>query len=143
MKRGNADSSFTVLMMVLIIGSFVFGCNHHSYTREYGREDYDEPEIEEYTEEDIERIKEEAYEEGYNDASEETTEDSSDDINLDNQVTWATVYYTPNGDCYHMNPSCLSLRDSKTIYEVSLEDLYNNGSDLKPCDICVPHSDDY
>jgi hypothetical protein len=55
-----------------------------------------------------------------------------------NTVTWATVYFTEYGECYHTDPNCTSLRRSKTIYEASLEDLNSNGSSLRPCKLCVP-----
>ncbi|HHW94563.1 MAG TPA: hypothetical protein GX736_01340 [Mogibacterium sp.] len=57
----------------------------------------------------------------------------------DNDVTWATVYYTDYGECYHMSPDCISLRKSKRIYQDSLENIRG----LRPCDLCVPHSYEY
>ena len=133
-KRGNAESSFTLLITALIVCSFLFGCNDHSYTREYGREDYEEPVG--YTQEEVDQIKEDAYEEGYEDGYEDA------DSGASRGVTWATVFYTDQGECYHMNPSCLSLRntDDEDIHETTLNELKDSG--LRPCDICVPHSDD-
>ena len=106
-----------------------------------------------YTEEDLEVARAEAYQEGYDDgvadlesevenAYQNGYEAALIDYNVDPGVSWATVYYTDGGDCYHTNPSCLSLRGSDNIHEISLEELYRSGSDLRPCDICVAHSDD-
>lgn len=106
-----------------------------------------------YTEADLDTAREEGYQEGYDAATEELQseidsaydsgyEAALEDYNVNPGVTWATVYYTDGGECYHTNPSCVSLRGHSNIHETTLDVLAHNGSDLRPCDICVPHSDE-
>lgn len=75
----------------------------------------------------------EAYDKGYEDGY-------ADGSAPDNTVTWAAVYYTDSGECYHMNPSCTSIRYNDNVHETTLDKIKDSG--LRPCDICVPHSDD-
>ena len=132
--RRNGGYYFYVFILIAVIAIGAFAWNRceerivEKYVEESGRVLL--------TEEELEEIKSESYEEGYADG-----QDGSE-YAADNAVTWATVYYTDYGECYHTNPSCVSLRGHDNIHETSLENLYKNGSDLRPCDICVPHSDD-
>ncbi len=100
-----------------------------------------------YTDKQLKDITGEAYSEGYDVGIEEGHEEGYEEgyeegSNENNVVTSATVYYTDDGECYHMNPSCLALRDSTNIHETTLDELSANNSFLRPCDICVAHSDD-
>ena len=50
MKRGDSSNFFTIIMLILIVGSLLFGWGGRPYSREYGYEDeYSEQEV--YTEE--------------------------------------------------------------------------------------------
>lgn len=97
----------------------------------------------------LEEIRDDSYSRGYEAGHSHSSISAATPVNAaeygeenvptaQNTVTWATVYFTEYGECYHTNPDCSSLRRSKNIYEISLEDLYNNGSSLRPCKLCVP-----
>lgn len=97
--------------------------------------------------EEVHDMKEEAYSTGYNAGINEaysstpvrtSSSNYTQTIQTQNEVTWAKVYFTEYGECYHINPNCSSLKRSNNIYEASLEDLYNNGSTLRPCKLCTP-----
>lgn len=97
------------------------------------------------SDQELEDIKDEAYNEGFEDGKTEGFDDgyesALEDYNVAaSGVTYATVYYVDGGDCYHMNPSCLSIRQTKkAVHETTLDKL--RGTGLNPCDICVAHSD--
>ena len=104
------------------------------------------------TDEELEAIKSQSYNEGYEAAKEELSfeienayddgyESALEEYNVAGAgVTYATVYYVDGGRSYHMNPSCLSIRQTnKTVHETTLDKL---GTSLDPCDICVAHSND-
>lgn len=95
-----------------------------------------------YTDKDISDIENAARQEGYDEGYETGLEEGQQESLSEAAPEYPIVYYTDDGECYHMNPSCLSLRDSDNIHEIPLDDLYANDPYIRPCDICVPHSDD-
>lgn len=128
-----------IVIIVLAIGTIAWQFIKKDIVNKY----VEESGIALMTESEIEELKEEAYQEGYDDGIAEGYDDgyesALEEYNVDPGISYATVYYVDDGDSYHMNSSCLSLRQSKkTVHETTLDKLQGS---LNPCDICVPHSD--
>jgi len=45
----------------------------------------------------------------------------------------STVYITPNGECYHSTPKCRTLRRSKQIKSVDINEAQKT---RRPCKVC-------
>lgn len=140
MRRSNGSYFlFVATIIAIVLAASYAWMEYKDYLIQNYIKEYD---LTLLNEQEIEDLKDDAYAQGFEDGKsegfDEGYENALEDYNVSPGVQYATVYYTDNGDCYHVNPSCTSIRYNDNVHETTLDRL---DLPLRPCDICVPHSD--